>query len=912
MSTPEITRPVQLINENQEILKFVTSDGIAGVTIDWLSGLVLGIPNPVAAELSRGGFAFTQSETTPLKLTALGCAMMSKLLIDWRQLIGSTLENRYEILKILASGSESVTYLARHVILGSSLCVKVIRPGKTDGLRDRVRKLSEIRNNEILVLPTDYFLHDFTDINENVTSLACVVFPYVDAPTFEAFLDNDTLLTPFFVLEFLAAMAIGLAALEEVGIAHGDLHERNILCKRGEDKTLDVKIIDIGVDQMHSSEYGEAISDLRWLKRHLGTVILKTQVKRMSLQKHLGASTFELLKYIFSRDCLGFREILSLIADNDPYKEFRRKQEEFILAKFAKIDDSALSLLRHEEISDPSQARDLFMPYMPLFRPLSKFGSAILYGHRGSGKSSYLAALAYVPKAHSKSDEEHSVDHRKLFGIFFACRQGEFKQFNSNFVEFTPRANAILKHILILKVIRKTIGVLRDSVENQEREVPTRIDHLVSFLSEYVKAGVDLVLKRVGVKTYHNLHATLLRNEIQEIDSLFANNDASHPHRIMSERDLVQFFEALRSCEPDLATAQFIILFDDAGSPNVPPEAQKVLNELVKSSNSVFCVKVSTERFAYTKECADGKSLEDTHDYIQFDVSNTLRIHSKNRREIERHFEVLMQRRLSNYKSSSIKDYLGDEPVKSRDLVSWLAGEKRASTGHYAGWQMVWQLADRTPRHLLEMVAAVFNAGNIDKDSEPKQIDLSIQNEAIISYSTRKLRALSFIPGAYGGKRDKRHSVGTRLIDCATAFGKVAQHYLHRGRMKTESRVRYYEVLAIELDDSQELSEDSKELLNLLIRYAVFDDNSLTASRDDQVRKPIYIVNRIYCPALHISYRREMHWRLSTARFDGFLNSPLNFVHRFAKENSKSHEEDLISQREFDFNTELKQYYANR
>jgi hypothetical protein len=598
----------------------------------------------------------------------------------------------------------------------------------------------------------------------------------------------------------------------------------------------------------------------------------------MSLQKHLGAPTFELIKHILAQESLTFAEVLQLTESQTPYEVYVRQKEAFLREKFPQSNDSTLSLLRYEEIINPREARTLFLPYRPLFDDLSEFGNAILYGHRGSGKSSYLASMAYFPGTAGEL-----LDPRRLFGVFFACRQGEFKHFSSALVEFTRQAQLRIKHLLILKIIRKTLGILRDS--GMLGELPhSDITHRLSkFLEAYVQSGVTLTVREAGVTELQNLHASLLRNEIEEIDQLFTRQMDGRSYRLLTEKNLVEFFEVIRSCFTDLASARFFVLFDDAGAPNVPRETQEILNELLRCTNSVFCIKISAERFSYTKESADGKPLEESHDYKAYDISARLRLGTPTedkRRKIGEHFRELIERRLQSYRSQKIEDYLGKAPVKPADFVHQLV-EHPNRKPIYAGWDIIWQLADRTPRHLLELVSQIFLDAGVSSHSPVQQIPPEKQSSSVIAYSTIKLRALGFIPGALPGELH-RTSLGARLQSFATSFGKIARAYLKRGRMRTsDGRKRYYELLAIELDDTLILSDENVTVLKGLVRYAVLDDTKLTQTRDDKLRKPVYILNRVFCPALQISYRREVHLRLSSARFEKYLADPESFAAQY-------------------------------
>ena len=289
----------------------------------------------------------------------------------------------------------------------------------------------------------------------------------------------------------------------------------------------------------------------------------------MSLQKHLGAPTFELIRHILNQKSSTFAEVLQLAESQKPYQQYVQRREAFLREKFPTSADSSLSLLRYEEIINPREARALFLPYKPLFDDLSEFGNAILYGHRGSGKSSYLGSMAYFP-----GTEGELLDPRQSFGIFFACRQGEFKHFSNALVEFSRPTQLRIKHLLILKIIRKAIGVLRDAGRNSELVHGDQTYRLSRFLDAYVNSGTTLTVTAAGVTELHNLHASLLRNEVEEIDQLFGQPSTERSYRLLTERSLVKFFKLLRSCFTDLASTRFFILFDDAGAPNIPSETQ--------------------------------------------------------------------------------------------------------------------------------------------------------------------------------------------------------------------------------------------------------------------------------------------------------------------------------------------------
>jgi serine/threonine protein kinase len=863
----------------------------AGLRVDWQQSKLVAAPEPVAEFLISSGLLKPTKGSSVL--TPAGLTLASKLLIDYSQLEKATIADRYAIHQRIAEGTESVAFEGFHTALGSHLCFKVFRPGQSSPPDGYHTPLGAIKSSETLVLPTDMVPIHLQDVYGQFCEVPCLIYPFITHPTLREFIKNERPLSPFFINEFIIKVASGLRELELHRLTHGDLHENNILCGKNSDNSIDIKIIDITGGRHTVSPFASPRPDFEAFKEHLQTILYMLPLPRLSVQKHLGAPTFELLKYILAQKTLTFAEVLQLLESQKPYELYVRSRDAFLAEKFPQAGESSLSLLRYEEIINPREARALFLPYRPLFDDLSEFGNAILYGHRGSGKSSYLGSMAYFP-----GTEGALLNPEASFGIFFACRQGEFKHFSNALVEFTRPTQLRVKHLLILKIIRKTIGILRDAGRQAELVHSDQTHRLSRFLEAYVNPGATLTIKEAGVTELHNLHASLLRNEVEEIDRLFAQPKRDQSLRLLTERNLVEFFELLRSCFSDLASARFFVLFDDAGAPNVPQETQAVLNELLRCTNPVFCVKISAERFSYTKESADGKPLEQSHDYRTYDISDRLRLGTPaddKRRRIGEHFRELVERRLARYKSQKIEDYLGKNPISAADFARQLIDNPNRAP-LYAGWDIVWQLADRTPRHLLELVSQIFADAGVTQRSAPRPISLDQQSASVIAYSTTKLRALGFIPGALPGQSHRR-SLGARLQSFATSFGKIARTYLKRGQMRSKGkRIRFYELLAIELDDQLSLTQDTEAVLEGLVRYAVLDDTKLTQTRDDKLRKPIYIFNRVFCPALQISFRREVHLRLSSVRFDRYLADPENFATQYVRRLPVPSEDDLFPQ----------------
>ena len=279
-----------------------------------------------------------------------------------------------------------------------------------------------------------------------------------------------------------------------------------------------------------------------------------------------------------------------------------------------------LGLLRWEEIANPVDAVELFEPYTPLFRRIRAFGNSLIVGARGSGKSTYLAALAYFPGASKKL-----VQPGEIVGVLFSCRQGEFKQFSKEFLTFDSVTQSEIKHVLILKLIRRLLTIVSEGCKCKELSSVDGLEPIYEFAERYMNDQVSIPLVDTSATVaVANLAAGVVRWEEFEIRRLFsgAQPPSLGPGHRLDEACLLRFCRLIREHIPVLSTARFYFLFDDAGAPNIPYETQQVLNDLVTSSNSVYCVKLSAERFSYRLRDSRNRTLEETHDITSFDIAS--------------------------------------------------------------------------------------------------------------------------------------------------------------------------------------------------------------------------------------------------------------------------------------------------
>lgn len=873
----------RIISQRAHLFELVARDDLGNLLreldFDWQTYTF----NPdaeIVARLLKEGLVDT--EAAPPKMNRMGALFLSRLLIhlDVEKLgigVFGDLNEKYVDFKTLSSGKNSIVVLARHKLLGSKVVLKIVRPGASHDIASSIGKLSRIKSDTAIVLPNDFAEVRTTDLLGKPVTLGCLVFPFVDGITFREFLvQKNHHLNSQVVLSFAKQIGGALRELEEIGAYHGDLHEANILVDQFARGGARFRVVDISFDAMGSLPFEECRNnDLSNFKQHLWRLMSmqKAFVPRMSLRKYIGSRNYFKIMEVLSEDTKSFTQVCNDLASDDQFTRYVAERNAFIVERFH--NPVSFRLQRYEEITDPTIAVRLFVPYEPLMKRITGFSNVYVSGNRGSGKSTYLASLAFFPQAEGKLV---SVD--EIFGVYFPCRQGEFRPLSSNPNWSAETERGLLANLLVTKIVRRTLELLSAGVGSRRLANPTSLRELHDFVSQFVAPPGIISVDRDIQSPLENLVSTMVRVEMEEIDRFrFATGLSG---REKSGRVLLEFFRLVRETFGELTTTRFHLLFDDAGTPYVPENVQEAICDLILTSNAIFCVKLSAEKYTFGFCSSEGKVLENGQDYFEHDISQILFIGSGSaglsRTDLEQHFRRIVDQRLNHfsYRSGSITDYLGDGQVSSDRLLKFLAlGRKDA---HYCGWTAVWNIADRTPRNLIEIVSEIFSVGGVERDTPPEVVGRREQDRAIRTISEKRFESLSQISGSIE-IQGRTVSLGRHLFEATAAIGSTFRRYLKSEA--SQKRIRQH--LAIERNDQGDLSREAEVVLRRLITFGVLDSGRTSFARDDELKKPFYVLNRIYCPAFSIGYRRDDHLRLSTGKMELLLINPPRFMREGTK-----------------------------
>ncbi|NQE46543.1 hypothetical protein C5S31_11030 [ANME-1 cluster archaeon GoMg2] len=313
---------------------------------------------------------------------------------------------------------------------------------------------------------------------------------------------------------------------------------------------------------------------------------------------------------------------------------------------------------------------------------------------------------------------------------------------------------------------------------------------------------------------------------------------------------------------------------------------QKVLNSIMTSATKRFCFKITSDKFMYTLDTAEGRAIDPSQDVVYVDLGDlSVKAQKTDKKAIREYVRGIVNARLNTWVSqeSDIVAILGNsqEPKKFLKHLARPRKETRQATvavqrdnmrrkALYAGWNIVWQLSHGSIRTLFQLLVYIFAQSNFNRDN-PEHIPLDIQDKYVREFSNQKFQSLLMLKGSIGGD-----PLGTPLSDVASSIGEVSRLYLRK--YDTGEPDRFYETITLERLDLKPLSNEAAQVLKYLAVYDVLMTKGITFSRAQVGLSERYDLNKIYAPSFQTTYRVRNHLYLSKDKFEELLLKPDEFV----------------------------------
>ncbi|MBP5405798.1 serine/threonine protein kinase [bacterium] len=174
--------------------------------------------------------------------------MIPKTTADFEEkYIGSTINDRYKIIKLVGTGGMGSVYLAEHEILRKKVALKILhyeqskRKDTVERFKREAIAASNIGQDNIV---------DVTDFGYTEEGNAYFVMEYIEGCSLADVMKEQRVLPLEFAVSVASQIAVALYAAHGKGIIHRDLKPENILLMTKDGIYPFVKIVDFGISKI--------------------------------------------------------------------------------------------------------------------------------------------------------------------------------------------------------------------------------------------------------------------------------------------------------------------------------------------------------------------------------------------------------------------------------------------------------------------------------------------------------------------------------------------------------------------------------------------------------------------------------------------------------------------------------------
>jgi eukaryotic-like serine/threonine-protein kinase len=170
-------------------------------------------------------------------------------------LVGTLLDNRYEILEVLGGGGMGLVYKARHNLMKRIVAIKMLHKqfvGTGDALK---RFQQEAQASSCLSLPNILTVYDFGLTPDGQPYM---VMDYLDGYSLSDLLAKEGHLPVERSINIFVQACTALAHAHEKGVLHRDLKPSNIMLVNFENQKDFVKIVDFGIAKLLTRQGADA------------------------------------------------------------------------------------------------------------------------------------------------------------------------------------------------------------------------------------------------------------------------------------------------------------------------------------------------------------------------------------------------------------------------------------------------------------------------------------------------------------------------------------------------------------------------------------------------------------------------------------------------------------------------------
>ena len=159
-------------------------------------------------------------------------------------LIGSVLDGKYKVERLLGRGGMGEVYAGTHLRLERAVAIKVLHGDLNDNASFVARFAREARTAAKLEHPNAVHVYDFGSLEDGSTYL---VMEFIEGVTLREVLRANGTLNPGIAIDLIRQAAGAVGAAHARGIVHRDLKPENMMVRQDETGRLVLKVVDFGL-----------------------------------------------------------------------------------------------------------------------------------------------------------------------------------------------------------------------------------------------------------------------------------------------------------------------------------------------------------------------------------------------------------------------------------------------------------------------------------------------------------------------------------------------------------------------------------------------------------------------------------------------------------------------------------------
>ena len=787
--------------------------------------------------------------------------------MNLRDLVDKTID-KYTLTEVLGEGSYGITFKATDAIQGF-VAIKILK-NNVEGWEAEAYKASKLRDIPQIAMVFDIgsTKNPLEDSNQK---LNYIVWEYVNGITLADIFEKGHTISTSFIIDLTEQMCHAIKQMQDVNLQHGDLHSNNIILIQPKEwdpePKLRVKIVDFGLAK---SVRGTKFKlDMEYLAVHLQKCWTSNRVyagEMLVSDKKFQSLLTELIKRMTDPNIE--HRLLDPVETIKRIYQIQEEKDENSVFRNVSLSQPFEYLSAEEMPENSDLIQDLYADNVPWLKEIEGFGTTVVSGPRGSGKSMILKNMRLLTKLRSlkfPTDQQNTIH---FLGFYLQCQHNLYYPFAGLNIDYTEKVADKFIHylnLLFTSEILESLIILEDLdiLKFTSRDK----NNLISFLKEHI-IHEDTDSYFLSSKNVLNQLKSIVEKEILFVQKRIQKNEDFKKQTSLNY--LQSFIKVLDNVSDFFKDKSIYFLLDDYSKPKINIPLQKSINRLISYRNSRFCFKITTEKFGFVQIDLDDKTLEQDREYSFIDLGT--RFIKANKSDRKEFIKNILNKRLkrANIKLDAVQ-FFGPQQFDGKIALQLMTERKKGTSEYqsrfeYAGLNVIYKLCLGDLSTILQLCKEIYHEAESENNNFEHGINSKIQDTVIRRFSTRRLEMIKELS-----------NVGMKLYQLVESFGIISKKYLY-DYDKSNKMSPYLEVLRIELTETTDcLCPDNEELYKQLIANNIFLDGGGIYAWGQGIPNIKLILRPIYTPALKISYSDRYAIRIKCESFQKFLHDPENF-----------------------------------